>query len=146
VHRDLAARNILLTPKSKTPKITDFGMSRAVDYRNTANYTKKAFGPIAWMAPENLNMQYSSASDVWSFGVLLWEVITWGEVPYGDKDINVIAVKIRENTLKLKIPLETPTILKRLMKECWNAKPAERPTFGDIIQMLEENPWKNVIK
>lgn len=85
VHRDLAARNILLASKSQA-KISDFGLSRTFGANNYYKATRGGKWPIKWYAPESYNFgTFSHASDVWSFGVTLWEMYSYGAQPYGDK-------------------------------------------------------------
>ncbi|XP_045201645.2 tyrosine-protein kinase HTK16-like [Mercenaria mercenaria] len=129
VHRDLAARNILLQSKERA-KISDFGLSRAVG--SNSDYYKATTGgrwPIKWYAPECVNYgHFSHASDVWSFGVTLWEMFSYGEPPYGDmKGIEVI--KFIEEGKRLAKPENCPEIAYTQMKKCWNNEPRDRPTF-----------------
>lgn len=139
VHRDLAARNVLIT-SDLTPKISDFGMSRALGDSSKEGVTTTQIGPIRWMSPEALMQTYSEKSDVWAFGVICWECLT-GQEPYTGMDLMQLAVKIRDEgyTLEEFIPAWCPEYIKSLMKWCWSKKPTDRPSFSQIVQFLNEN-------
>jgi len=125
VHRDLAARNILLTA-SGDPKISDFGMSRLLEGTNEAK-TSYNIGPIRWMAPESLKRQvYSKYSDVWSFGIVVYEIVAECE-PHIDVDPIDIGPMIRDKYVTPKIPIDCPEKLRQLMKLCWKKRPDQRP-------------------
>ncbi|XP_069360096.1 mitogen-activated protein kinase kinase kinase 11-like isoform X3 [Maniola hyperantus] len=141
IHRDLKSSNVLLseailtddTLEDKTLKITDFGLAREV-YKTTR---MSAAGTYAWMPPEVIkNSTFSHASDVWSYGVLLWELLT-GETPY--KGINAMAVAygVAVNKLTLPIPSTCPESWRVLMEACWRSNPRERPMFPEILEQLE---------
>lgn len=136
VHRDLAARNCMVGD-DLTVKIGDFGMTR--DIYETDYYRKgdKGLLPIRWMAPESLNDGvFTSHSDVWSYGVVLWEMATLAEQPYqGYANEQVLQFVINKNTLEP--PLFSPQIFKPIMLACWKWKPSKRPTFLQIIDQLE---------
>lgn len=139
VHRDLAARNILLQNK-KRAKISDFGLSRAVG--SSSDYYKATTGgrwPIKWYAPECVNFgHFSHASDVWSFGVTLWEMFSFGEPPYGEmKGIQVI--KYIEEGKRLEQPEKCPDLVYKEMCKCWTKEPKQRPTFKDLNIHFESN-------
>ncbi|PVD18899.1 hypothetical protein C0Q70_21457 [Pomacea canaliculata] len=140
VHRDLAARNILIQSK-KQVKISDFGLSRATGAGT--DYYKASHGgrwPIKWYAPESVNYgHFSHASDVWSFGVTLWEMFSFGESPYGDKK-GVEVVDFIERGKRLPQPEKCPDTVYKQMLRCWQAKPEHRPTFRELNQHFEEDP------
>ncbi len=124
VHRDMAARNILLSATG-SPKISDFGMSRLIadDHGNT---TKSDVGPIKWMAPEAIKYkEYSKKSDMWSFGVTVWEIVT-RQIPFENEDLMEIGVKIRDEGHSLAIPDNTEPIFKHIMESCFKKDPQER--------------------
>jgi tRNA A-37 threonylcarbamoyl transferase component Bud32 len=138
IHRDLAARNILLSVfgRSGIAKISDFGMSRVL--QQTEAITQKRIGPVCWMAPESIGQRiYSKKSDVWMFGVLIYEIISRRE-PHSDKDPNEVAIRVRDNFLTPEIPTNCPAFLKTLMQMCWNRQPEYRPSFDTICAMLEQ--------
>jgi tyrosine-protein kinase len=136
VHRDLAARNILLATKSQA-KICDFGLSRAIGANS--DYYKAAHGgkwPVKWYAPESINYgTFSSASDVWGYGVTLWEMYSLGDQPYEDMT-GAQVLQLLERKGRLQKPAECPLVMYALMTRCWSYKPADRPTFKLIHQEL----------
>jgi serine/threonine protein kinase len=138
VHRDLAARNILLT-KSMQPKVTDFGLSRAVGESDYGS-TKSDVGPVRWMAPEALSKRvFSKKSDVWSFGVLMWEVATNGELPYSDyAAISALIGALAKKKAILKIPDNAPTALAQAINLCLQRDPEQRPNFDRLTEVLQQ--------
>jgi len=134
VHRDLAARNILLTA-SGDPKISDFGMSRILQ-KEEEGKTKKNLGPIRWMAPESLAQQtYSKKSDVWSFGIVVYEIVARRE-PHTEVNPLEVGLLIRDRHLTPKIPRHCPPILREVMQFFWQADPNQRPSFKEIRRLL----------
>uniref|UniRef100_A0A3Q1GIG3 Proto-oncogene tyrosine-protein kinase receptor Ret n=1 Tax=Acanthochromis polyacanthus TaxID=80966 RepID=A0A3Q1GIG3_9TELE len=137
VHRDLAARNVLVAEGRKM-KISDFGLSR--DVYEEDSYVKRSKGriPVKWMAIESLfDHIYTTQSDVWSFGVLLWEIVTLGGNPYPG-----IAPERLFNLLKTGYRMERPENcseeMYNLMLRCWKQESDKRPTFSDISKELEK--------
>ncbi|XP_069784498.1 tyrosine-protein kinase SYK isoform X2 [Narcine bancroftii] len=138
VHRDLAARNVLLVTQHYA-KISDFGLSKAVN--SEENYYKaKSTGkwPIKWYAPESINyFRFSSKSDVWSFGVMMWEAFSYGHKPYkGMKGQEV--VQMIEAGQRLDSPARCPIEMFELMQECWTYKAIDRPGFVTVEHRLRE--------
>ncbi|CAL9688863.1 unnamed protein product [Knipowitschia caucasica] len=147
VHRDLAARNILVN-SNLVCKVSDFGLSRVLeDNPNTAYSTREATGtylspggkiPIRWTAPEAIAYRkFSTASDVWSYGIVMWEVVSYGERPYWDMN-NQDVIKAMEEGYRLPAPMDCPVVLHQLMLDCWEKERAERPTFSQILNMLDK--------
>lgn len=136
IHRDLAARNILIFDKH-TVKISDFGLSRDVYCNNV--YRKVTFGklPLRWMAVESITHQvYTTKSDVWSFGVLLWEIVTLGSTPYPGVSTQNLLVLLRQG-YRLEKPSNCSEDLYNLMLKCWNTCPSQRPSFSDLRIFFE---------
>lgn len=129
VHRDLAARNILLSSKTQA-KISDFGLSRALG--TDSEYYRASTGgrwPVKWYAPESVNYgTFSHASDVWSYGITLWEIFTYGEPPYGEMTGTEV-IQLIESNKRLNIPADCPEKIKRIINNCWLYQPDRRPTF-----------------
>ncbi|XP_049273531.1 tyrosine-protein kinase receptor torso-like [Rhipicephalus sanguineus] len=136
VHRDLAARNVLLVSEHHA-KIADLGLSR--DTYEEGLYRKQGAGrlPARWMALESLShMTYTTMSDVWSFGVLLWEVVSLGAAPYpGVANHQLLEFLTAGN--RLTKPASCPQETYDLMTSCWNASPICRPTFSAIVSRLD---------
>uniref|UniRef100_T1JGL1 receptor protein-tyrosine kinase n=1 Tax=Strigamia maritima TaxID=126957 RepID=T1JGL1_STRMM len=138
IHRDLAARNILLASK-EVVKISDFGLTRDVYERNY--YEKKTSSklPIKWMALESLQRQiYTTKSDVWSFGVTLWEITTLGGMPYPDIEGSTRLIEYLTRDHRLEKPDNCSEKIYQLMKSCWAFQPKLRPTFTELRKNLEE--------
>uniref|UniRef100_A0A669EPK6 Tyrosine-protein kinase n=1 Tax=Oreochromis niloticus TaxID=8128 RepID=A0A669EPK6_ORENI len=138
VHRDLAARNVLLVTQHYA-KISDFGLSKAV--AEDQNYYKaKGHGkwPVKWYAPECINyFKFSSKSDVWSFGVLMWEAYSYGQKPYKGMKGNDVLQMI-ESGKRMDSPEKCPLEMYELMKTCWTYKANERPGFNIVEPRLRE--------
>uniref|UniRef100_A0A8D2NIC1 Tyrosine-protein kinase receptor n=1 Tax=Zonotrichia albicollis TaxID=44394 RepID=A0A8D2NIC1_ZONAL len=138
VHRDLAARNCMVA-EDFTVKIGDFGMTR--DIYETDYYRKGGKGllPVRWMAPESLkDGVFTTYSDVWSFGVVLWEISSLAEQPYQGLS-NEQVLKFVMDGGYLDQPDNCPERLHSLMQMCWQYNPKMRPTFIEIIEMLKED-------
>lgn len=137
--KDLAARNVLVDDRL-TCKIADFGLSRGLSDRlGEQEYVTKNSGkiPIRWTAPEAMKfLSYTAASDVWSYGVVMWEVCSYGERPYGDWTNARVTEEVNAG-FRLPCPMETPVRLHELMLYCWNADRRQRPTFGQLVTKLE---------
>ncbi|KAL6059708.1 Receptor tyrosine-protein kinase erbB-2 [Balamuthia mandrillaris] len=139
-HRDLAARNLLITEDMKI-KVADFGLSRQLTLAGAEQKTKNEVGPLKWMSPEAIQQSiYSEKSDVWSYGVCLWEIVTLGQEPFAQAHILKAAVKICKDGCKsLCIPKQTPAVLKEVMLSCWQMDPKDRPTFDEITTLFQSH-------
>ncbi|XP_078656660.1 fibroblast growth factor receptor 2-like [Branchiostoma floridae x Branchiostoma belcheri] len=136
VHCDLAARNILLG-KNLVAKVSDFGLSRDIYESEEYVKTTKTKLPLRWMAYESLFYNvYTTQSDVWSFGVLLWEIMTMGHLPYGGMKGKQMMDMIKDGG-RLEKPLYCPDELFALMEDCWTTLPEDRPTFPQLKTNLD---------
>ncbi|XP_044731798.1 tyrosine-protein kinase Abl isoform X2 [Chrysoperla carnea] len=135
IHRDLAARNCLVG-ENHLVKVADFGLARLMrDDTYTAHAGAKF--PIKWTAPEGLAYnKFSTKSDVWAFGILLWEIATYGMSPYPGVDLTDV-YHMLEKGYRMEIPPGCPPKIYELMRQCWQWAPHERPTFKDIHHALE---------
>ncbi|XP_038149758.1 vascular endothelial growth factor receptor 1 isoform X1 [Cyprinodon tularosa] len=136
IHRDLAARNILLTNK-KVVKICDFGLARDI-YKNP-DYVRKGDTrlPLKWMSPESIfDKVFTTQSDVWSFGILLWEIFSLGASPYPGLQIDEEFCHRLKSGTRMRAPeYSTPEIYSTMLA-CWDACPSERPTFTNLVEIL----------
>ncbi|XP_077777181.1 ephrin type-A receptor 1 isoform X1 [Podarcis muralis] len=137
VHRDLAARNILVSHNLQC-KVSDFGLSRILENDVEGTYeTKGGKIPIRWTAPEAIAHRiFTSASDIWSFGIVMWEVLSYGDKPYGDMT-NQEVMKSIEDGYRLPPPVDCPSVLYEIMKVCWSYDRTRRPRFREIFAQLE---------
>uniref|UniRef100_P21803-2 Isoform Short of Fibroblast growth factor receptor 2 n=1 Tax=Mus musculus TaxID=10090 RepID=P21803-2 len=136
IHRDLAARNVLVT-ENNVMKIADFGLAR--DINNIDYYKKTTNGrlPVKWMAPEALfDRVYTHQSDVWSFGVLMWEIFTLGGSPYPGIPVEELFKLLKEGH-RMDKPTNCTNELYMMMRDCWHAVPSQRPTFKQLVEDLD---------
>lgn len=143
MHRDLAARNILLTAAFE-PVVADFGLSKKVDKLNqsgsdnTVKETTFFRGPYKWMAPESLASNiFSKKSDVWSFGVTMWEVMA-RSLPFPELDIYTAAELVVQKGLRLPLSPTWPPRWCALLTACWDPNPSTRPGFVEVSARLDE--------
>uniref|UniRef100_A0A7N8XDW1 receptor protein-tyrosine kinase n=1 Tax=Mastacembelus armatus TaxID=205130 RepID=A0A7N8XDW1_9TELE len=140
VHRDLAARNILVN-SNLVCKVSDFGLSRFLeDDTSDPTYTSALGGkiPIRWTAPEAIQYRkFTSASDVWSYGIVMWEVMSYGERPYWDMT-NQDVINAIEQDYRLPPPMDCPSALHQLMLDCWQKDRNNRPKFSQIVNNLDK--------
>lgn len=151
VHRDLAARNVLVhvshtTNTTDVPihtaKVTDFGLARALTSSSEVYSLSSASNrkiPVKWTAPEAIvKEQFGSKSDVWSFGVLLWEIYSYGTIPYPGLT-NQQALRLVKAGGRMRAPMDCPPPIYAIMHKCWHEAPHERPSFKEIHRMLLES-------
>ncbi|XP_067631079.1 activated Cdc42 kinase-like [Eurosta solidaginis] len=142
IHRDLAARNILVFSKDKV-KISDFGLSRALgvgkDYYKT-NFNVNLKLPIAWCAPECINyLRFTNSSDVWAYGVCLWEMFSYGFQPWAAlTGLQILEAIDAPNYQRLEQPDCCPQEYYTLMMKCWQDDPVKRPKFSEIYELLPD--------
>ncbi|XP_067379737.1 ephrin type-B receptor 4b-like isoform X2 [Channa argus] len=139
VHRDLAARNILVN-SNLVCKVSDFGLSRVLTENSSdPTYTSSLGGkiPIRWTAPEAIAYRkFTSASDAWSYGIVMWEVMSYGERPYWDMS-NQDVINAIEQDYRLPPPPDCPASLHALMLDCWQKERSNRPRFCDVVAALD---------
>ena len=136
IHRDLAARNILVG-ENNICKVADFGLARLIA-DDEYNAHEGAKFPIKWTSPEAaLYNRFSVKSDVWSFGVLLTELVSYGRIPYPGMS-NAEVLKELERGYRMPCPLNTPESLYQIMLDCWKKNPMDRPTFEALLWRLED--------
>ncbi|KAF1751412.1 hypothetical protein GCK72_017966 [Caenorhabditis remanei] len=141
VHRDIAARNILLSTRgmNRVAKIADFGMAKAIS--NGSEYYRvhgRAMLPIKWTPPESfIDGVFTTKSDVWSFGILCWEVFSLGVVPYPNRRNEEVMLMLTEGG-RLEYPYGIPTRVYQMMRECWRTSADSRPTFSSIVETIED--------
>lgn len=139
IHRDLAARNVLVGEHS-VYKVADFGLARVFKVENENVYEAKHETklPVKWTAPEAIRLnKFSIKSDVWSFGVLLFEIITYGKMPYAGLMGYQVLQKLDQG-YRMPQPANCPKELYNIMLDCWNAEAKERPTFETLHWKLED--------
>ncbi|KAM6949187.1 activated CDC42 kinase 1-like [Aplochiton taeniatus] len=139
IHRDLAARNVLLA-SHELVKIGDFGLMRGLN-QETDHYVMTAHKriPFAWCAPESLRVgSFSHASDVWMFGITLWEMFTYCEEPWLGLNGRQILWRVEREGERLERPQDCPQELYRVMRKCWACTPADRPTFSQLTTLVAE--------
>ncbi|KAI3382501.1 hypothetical protein SNEBB_010937 [Seison nebaliae] len=136
IHRDLATRNILVN-ENLIAKIGDFGLAKDLYSRDYYSWSsKKSEIPIRWMSPEALDGRASYPADVWSYGIVLWEIFTLGRVPYDFFNDNIQVITFIKCKGTLPSPDNSPSIINNLIKNCLKFKGIERPTFHDILTQL----------
>lgn len=147
IHRDLAARNVLVF-SPKLVKISDFGLSRSLgigeDYYRS-EFTPNLKLPIAWCAPECINfLKFTSKSDVWAYGVTIWEMFSYGEMPWkGHSGAQILELVDRKKEL-LPRPQACPEDIYDMLKEAWTHQVQNRPNFSDIVSQFPERRAQSV--
>ncbi|XP_034167235.2 macrophage colony-stimulating factor 1 receptor 1 isoform X1 [Pangasianodon hypophthalmus] len=136
IHRDVAARNVLVSD-SLVAKICDFGLAR--DIMNDSNYVVRGNArlPVKWMSPESIfECLYTVQSDVWSYGILLWEIFSLGRSPYPDMVVDARFYKMIRCGYHMSQPDFAPAEMYQIMKMCWSLEPTSRPTFSRIAELI----------
>ncbi|NWS94930.1 CSF1R factor, partial [Mionectes macconnelli] len=138
IHRDLAARNVLISD-GRVAKICDFGLAR--DIMNDSNYVVKGNArlPVKWMAPESIfDCIYTVQSDVWSYGILLWEIFSLGKSPYPGMMVNSKFYSMVKQGYQMARPDFAPLEMYSIMQACWSLEPTRRPTFDQISCFIQK--------
>uniref|UniRef100_A0A7S3APK2 Protein kinase domain-containing protein n=1 Tax=Haptolina ericina TaxID=156174 RepID=A0A7S3APK2_9EUKA len=133
IHRDLKSQNLLVS-EDHVVKVADFGLSR--EYLQPAAMTR--VGSVQWAAPEVLlGQSYSYKADLWSFGVVCWEMLT-AQIPFEKMSQHVVATRVAMEGMRLPVPSRAPPLLLRLIARCWSDTPSHRPDFPHVINELDE--------
>uniref|UniRef100_A0AAR2JT67 Protein tyrosine kinase 7a n=1 Tax=Pygocentrus nattereri TaxID=42514 RepID=A0AAR2JT67_PYGNA len=144
VHKDLAARNCLISAKRQV-KVSSLGLSKDVYSSEYYNY-RQAWIPLRWLPSESVfEDDFSTKTDVWSFGVLMWEVFSFGELPHAELPDDKVLEGLQEAKLKLSPPQGCPSRVYKLMLRCWAASPKDRASFSDIVTALSELPSESKV-
>merc|ERR1719394_2310081 len=139
VHRDVACRNCLVNA-SRTIKLADFGMTRPMFENDYYRFSRRGMLPVRWMSPESLaDGIFTPMSDVWSFGVLLYEIITFGSFPFQGLSNNQVLENVK-NGQTLTQPVGIKSQLGSLLRTCWSPTPTKRPSASEILELLTNNP------
>lgn len=144
VHRDLAARNCLISTKRQV-KVSALGLSRDV-YKSEYYHYHQAWIPLRWLPSEAVfEDDFSTKTDVWSFGVLMWEVFSFGELPHSDLEDDQVLEGLQEGKLKLPPPNGCPSRIYKLMLRCWASSPKDRVSFSDVVSALGDLPSESKV-
>nr|XP_057915286.1 receptor-type tyrosine-protein kinase FLT3 isoform X2 [Doryrhamphus excisus] len=139
IHRDLAARNVLVT-KGRLVKIGDFGLARDID--NDSNYVVRGNVrlPVKWMAPESIfEGMYTMKSDVWAYGILLWEIFSLGVTPYPGIKVDHTFYAMIERGFKMECPYYADESVYDIMCKCWALEPGHRPSFAKLLSFMSDH-------
>ncbi|XP_037549894.1 receptor-type tyrosine-protein kinase FLT3 [Nematolebias whitei] len=153
IHRDLAARNVLVT-KGRLVKIGDFGLARDID--NDSNYVVRGNVrlPVKWMAPESIFQGiYTMKSDVWAYGILLWEIFSLGVTPYPGMKVDHTFYAMIERGFKMECPYYADDSVYDIICKCWALNPSDRPSFSKLVSFMcdqltdrEEKLYHNMLE
>lgn len=143
IMQDLAARNVMVGDNEQC-KVADFGLLRELDdLQEVYIASGDAKSPVRWMAPESISeKKFSTASDVWSYGVLLWEMFHPHEMPYSDLDNMKLIIEVTRGSTTLPVPKECPPIVAKIMRSCWRFNPAKRPSFLLVSILLTRSNFQ----
>lgn len=149
MHGNLAAKNVLLTAE-KEVKISNFGLSRQMNhYRQHKQKNVDVAPPWKWMAPESLSFNelcYTEKSDVWAFGVTIWELYTFGRAPYAGLDFDESFLIKLEHGLRPRKPDYCQNFSYQIMQKCWSFKASNRPTFSELQEFVKISIFGNMTR
>uniref|UniRef100_A0AC34QV26 Non-specific protein-tyrosine kinase n=1 Tax=Panagrolaimus sp. JU765 TaxID=591449 RepID=A0AC34QV26_9BILA len=135
IHRDIAARNCLMDILTRKLKLSDFGLSCI---GNMATLDPKKPAPIRWLAPEVIKTaMFGKPADVWSFGILCWEIYMDAAVPYKEYSMAEVQTRIQDDNFRLKMPMTCQTEIRKLVSRCWIGHPNNRPSMADCVKVLK---------
>eukprot|EP00039_Didymoeca_costata_P011223 m.156950 g.156950 ORF g.156950 m.156950 type:complete len:169 (-) comp15105_c0_seq16:770-1276(-) len=146
VHRDLACRNCLVN-ESYDVKIGDFGLTRQLYQKEYYRKGTAAALPIRWMAPESLeDGVFTSQSDVWAFGIVIWELLTFAKLPYSLLSNHEVAESVCEEEYRLECPRNAPEDFFNVTQFCWYTEPEDRSSFENLVRpcywgVVHSNPF-----
>uniref|UniRef100_A0AAY4DN54 Protein tyrosine kinase 7 (inactive) n=1 Tax=Denticeps clupeoides TaxID=299321 RepID=A0AAY4DN54_9TELE len=144
VHRDLAARNCMISSKRHI-KVCALGLSKDI-YHSEYYHYRQAWIPLRWLPAESVfEDDFSTKTDVWAFGVLMWEVFSFGELPHVSMADDQVLEGLREGKLKMSPPQGCPSRVYKLMVRCWAASPKDRVSFSEIVSTLSELPSESKV-
>eukprot|EP00056_Hartaetosiga_gracilis_P014494 m.240713 g.240713 ORF g.240713 m.240713 type:complete len:1287 (-) comp15849_c0_seq1:35-3895(-) len=147
IHRDLACRNVLVGVDLRETKISDYGMAR---YLSESDYYRKASNaklPVRWMAPESIEDRiWTLKSDVWSFGIVMWEMCNMGQTPYPKLSSSEILRNVRNAEKHLPMSFDCPQGMVDVMVSCWKTDEGKRPAMGEVAKRLAELSEEDVIE
>lgn len=142
IHRDVACRNCLVSAE-RVVKLSDFGMTRPMYESDYYRFNRRGMLPVRWMSPESLEDGiFTSSSDMWSYGVLLYEIITFGSFPFQGMSNNQVLEHVRSGHT-ISLPKSVKPQLERLLLTCWSMSPQHRPTFNEMAETL--TMWPRLI-
>lgn len=143
--QDLAARNVMVGENEQCV-VADFGLLRELhDFEEVYIASGDSKSPVRWMAPESMSQRtFSSASDVWSYGVLMWEIFNPDQIPYPDFDNLQLVIEVTRG-YTMPVPNACPAIVARIMKACWRLKPSKRPSFLLISILLTRSNFQGPV-
>lgn len=140
IHRDIASRNCLLTTKAsdRVAKIADFGLARDIIHNDSYKKCGRSMLPVRWLPPESyLEGMFTTKSDVWAYGILLWEIFSFGYDPYPGMKCEEMMAKVN-NGVRMDAPLRCPAAMYDVMILCWQHDPKSRPSFQRLCEYIEK--------
>jgi len=148
IHRDLAVRNLLVAPGTETKyliKVADFGMSRTVHNDQVYVTKENTVFAVRWSALEVFQKcKFSVQSDCWSFGIVLWEIFSYGQTPYPTLSLTEV-IKAVASGYRMDAPDDCPQEIADMMFACWDSDPEKRPTFRQLYERIKQVPFRKTV-